>query len=834
MHKEQIDTRTGCLECDLPAYERLNYFTGQFLAERDFRDEQSYHLGKRRHHNRDFHGWGTVCGLRVVQHPDPACRHRFVIIEPGVAVDCCGREIVVREKVYVDLLDHLPDCRIDPADPRKHVLLSLCYTECKTEYVPALYTECGCDDSSCEASRVYESFKVKAERVEKLEEPPRLEPISVHMKWITTLNLDKAYRLALDQRRQRLYVLTSSNVGDIMVYDTDNHCLLCSIRVLDPAVDIAVSPSGDWLYVIRRVSRCDYSLRIFDVGDCENVQPICEDIELSSNESPEKAPQLVVAPSDGRIFVLDPAQKKVLLYDSPRPGGQIQKFGEIDTGDDPAAIAVSPNGVWLFIAEAAVADNHVKAVKVETLISDERVIQFIPISDPPPQLVAVSGNNRKLYVATAGKNLFAFHIEESPDPFPAIGTGVSIGPERPVALAASPGGKWAYVLVEDNKEEKGGWIRIINGAKMESDPDHAVSDPIAVLPRAQDLLLAPNGQPLYAAGDDIRHSQCGGVSVLEVKEEPCSAILWYALEGCSLCDCHESPDDCCVPLAGIRDYVECQMITDRHIDNRIRPLVPSTNRLQEALLCAIEARVGQQGPEGPQGLPGGDGLGLDLELPKILDIGWMHGSKIAWEDLRERHHYQHEIMDCFKRNPLLTLYFNKPVMKGIDRQTFQVSIVYPQAQGTSKFTGLYNRANLQIYGHIVELPGPPPTPHTRESALLALAFIPDKAFFSDFTWWKFLKDIWLGYKSFELELPYVHILLKGDFVWALPDKGDEFDERRMLDANNIGGRLGTNRKRGGAIRGGKNPSGNLVQGGDFESWFFLEPPVKPYQQSQSI
>ena len=44
---------TECLECNLPAQERLNYFTGQFLAERDFRDEQIYHLGKHRQHNHE-------------------------------------------------------------------------------------------------------------------------------------------------------------------------------------------------------------------------------------------------------------------------------------------------------------------------------------------------------------------------------------------------------------------------------------------------------------------------------------------------------------------------------------------------------------------------------------------------------------------------------------------------------------------------------------------------------------------------------------------------------------------------------------------------------------
>ncbi|HEX8851885.1 MAG TPA: hypothetical protein VF754_00280, partial [Pyrinomonadaceae bacterium] len=101
------NARTECLECELPAAKRLNYFTGQFLTESDFRAEQDYHIGKHRQHNRYLHGRGTVCGLKVMQHPNPDCRDRFVLIEPGLALDCCGREVVVKETIYVDLLKHL-------------------------------------------------------------------------------------------------------------------------------------------------------------------------------------------------------------------------------------------------------------------------------------------------------------------------------------------------------------------------------------------------------------------------------------------------------------------------------------------------------------------------------------------------------------------------------------------------------------------------------------------------------------------------------------------------------------------------------------------------------
>lgn len=69
---------------------RLNYFNSQFLVERDFLDEQSYHVTMRRLHNRALRSWGIVNGLNVTKSGD-----RQVSISPGLAVDNDGREIVV-------------------------------------------------------------------------------------------------------------------------------------------------------------------------------------------------------------------------------------------------------------------------------------------------------------------------------------------------------------------------------------------------------------------------------------------------------------------------------------------------------------------------------------------------------------------------------------------------------------------------------------------------------------------------------------------------------------------------------------------------------------------
>lgn len=77
---------------------RLKYFTHQFLREQDFEAEQNYHIAMRRLHNRSVHGWGIVEGLVVRKKGDKA-----ITIDPGVAIDGEGREIILTTQVTRDL-----------------------------------------------------------------------------------------------------------------------------------------------------------------------------------------------------------------------------------------------------------------------------------------------------------------------------------------------------------------------------------------------------------------------------------------------------------------------------------------------------------------------------------------------------------------------------------------------------------------------------------------------------------------------------------------------------------------------------------------------------------
>jgi hypothetical protein len=70
---------------------RLNFYEKQFLRTRDFQDEQAYHIEMRRRHLIAHHTWGIIVGLEIKQDPNS----KVWSVQPGMAVDGFGREIVV-------------------------------------------------------------------------------------------------------------------------------------------------------------------------------------------------------------------------------------------------------------------------------------------------------------------------------------------------------------------------------------------------------------------------------------------------------------------------------------------------------------------------------------------------------------------------------------------------------------------------------------------------------------------------------------------------------------------------------------------------------------------
>ena len=182
LENETRNTSTGageCMSCDLMCQERVKYSCGQLLTDGDLNTDQRYYIEKNKIHNRYLHGWGVVCGLKVLCHPKCGTKGN-VLIEKGYALDCCGNDIIVCKDQELDLLAKIKDCQPKPErdeclpgapstpeeckDLEKKYCLILNYKEEVARPVTALKRdEEGCSVKRCEPSRIKEgySFEVK-------------------------------------------------------------------------------------------------------------------------------------------------------------------------------------------------------------------------------------------------------------------------------------------------------------------------------------------------------------------------------------------------------------------------------------------------------------------------------------------------------------------------------------------------------------------------------------------------------------------------------------------------------------------------------------------------
>ena len=166
-------TGTGtCRELSPPR--RNHYFTGGLLTTKDLADEQSYHQEKAKAHTRYLHGYGVVCGLRVVPVHDP--ERLAVVIKPGLAIDAWGREIVVPEPAELDLGEWKSQEQREPSDRAPSVLVVLEYAEAEVAPVPIPAAPPGEIGEGMAPSRVVETFRLglrrEAERPEAGTEMP--------------------------------------------------------------------------------------------------------------------------------------------------------------------------------------------------------------------------------------------------------------------------------------------------------------------------------------------------------------------------------------------------------------------------------------------------------------------------------------------------------------------------------------------------------------------------------------------------------------------------------------------------------------------------------------
>jgi hypothetical protein len=133
----------------LKSFERNKYFYGKLMTVRDFETEQRYGIEKDHLLNRLIHGVGLVCGLEVSE-PKLVDGKLQINISPGVALDCCGREIVVENNGTYEVTG-------SPAEGTNYVYLK--YKECLKESIPAMSNPSACEEVCC-YNRIKETFEL--------------------------------------------------------------------------------------------------------------------------------------------------------------------------------------------------------------------------------------------------------------------------------------------------------------------------------------------------------------------------------------------------------------------------------------------------------------------------------------------------------------------------------------------------------------------------------------------------------------------------------------------------------------------------------------------------
>lgn len=149
--------------CNLQQFQRNRYFYGKLMSVRDFETEQSYMNEKRHLLNRLVKGAGIVCGLDGIEVGVEEGQITLTFAGGGVALDNCGREIMVppgsKKGVLVEEAGQAQS-NLSTTTPGQFYLF-LRYEARDYELVNSAANPSSCEETCC-PNRILEDFQVIA------------------------------------------------------------------------------------------------------------------------------------------------------------------------------------------------------------------------------------------------------------------------------------------------------------------------------------------------------------------------------------------------------------------------------------------------------------------------------------------------------------------------------------------------------------------------------------------------------------------------------------------------------------------------------------------------
>lgn len=586
VHRDDSMEVETCPHCDFEAFVRNHFYTGKMMGAAEFITETHFHAEKMRHHNVRLHGWGTVCGLRVKQHPSPECRRRYVVVEPGSALDCCGHEILVPHEEILDV-GGLPQIKQLAQDALMHTLqICVRFRECPTEEVPVLYDECGCDDTRCAPNRILESYEFDV-----LVDPPLTGAdlggaAAVGAFVATSTHAASGFVAAANGR---VAVIDPELATRALILDPQNRSLQ-SVILPAPARAIALAPVGDAFLIVTDPHGGPTECRVhaYAIDDGAEIPPIgASRIVPATTAASSVLAAAVMNPAAGDpVFaVLDVGAGSLHLWDADATHA---------IADAPAATISLPVAMSDLVSDGTTA-YAIDGTQVREI--DLGAATHAPIALPTgslPVALALSNAASRSWVAVArGTDKRIDLLERAPGT-----TQVPIAlAHEPAALAAI--GERLFALEEESGHL---WIQVVDLAP-----------------------IATNGMPTVtaarAAGDAqaaivllLEEGQAAVIDAAALADSDCADLLWKQLLRCPAC---ETPN--CVVLATMANYRPGLEMLDlppdgvapvagvAYIDNRTgRRILASTATLQAWLEC-LQLNGGAPGPMGPAGPPGPEG-----------------------------------------------------------------------------------------------------------------------------------------------------------------------------------------------------------------------------------
>lgn len=575
------DPAGSCLPCGLHQPQRNTYFEGKFLLAGDFIAEQDYHRGHRHLHNSLLHGTGTVCGLKLIEHPSPGCRREYLVLEPGMGLDCCGREIVVPERTLVRVAEQLAE---DPdlaaaLDGSRHLMIGIAACEQGVEPVPAILPGCAEPGSPTEYGRIAEGYKLVLLAGEPASLVPDETPTVPKLSWVHTIALGGQLPRAVHDNEAegllQLAVDTTAAGSHLYLHGRNTHDLRVVLEGPATLQDTAAMREARLLVAAGTG---------FGDGPGAGVAFWRADTAATATGPDGVLPveaqslRLAVSPASGLLMVLSMpnaetavlasyAPNQILDWlqgsgapeDAPEPLGTLEFDHGFGGPQDPAArgaamLRFTHDGRFLALAAPATGtETHFYLIEVAALNGGAMTpAQAVPAGIPPgTDTVGLdwSLDDAYLYLLandpdgeTPGMLLQRFAMTGEGIGLERQGRGVRLeGTARDLAVA--PTETRAYLLLQDTAGIGRLGTVDIERVKSVSDPNpehvELSADAIRIDGDVRSLELAGNGARLYvAAGDGDPESQParGLVAVIDIAEDDCAIHLENQLEHCPGCE----------------------------------------------------------------------------------------------------------------------------------------------------------------------------------------------------------------------------------------------------------------------------------------------------------